>query len=127
MNRNTCVRVFNFSYNDLQTANYEFAIKLASMITRHPTIMHLNISHSNLKREEVMFIALALSTSKTLIALHMTAGGLPYYERIFLRAVVAARVGYQFRHLTNRKEIKSNRERNQIMGMATNEAEEAEM
>ena len=97
------------------------------MITRHPTIMHLNISHSNLKREEVMFIALALSTSKTLVALHMTAGGLPYYERIFLRAVVAARVGYQFRHLTNKKDIKSNRERNQVMGMATNEAEEAEM
>ena len=74
-----------------------------------------------------MFIALALSTSKTLIAIHMTAGGLPYYERIFLRAVVAARVGFQFRHLTNKKDVRSNRERNQIMGMASNEGVEAEM
>ena len=73
LNRNTCIRVFNFSYNDLQTSSYEFAIKIASTITRHPTIMHLNISHCNLKREEVMFIALALSTSKTLIAIHMTS------------------------------------------------------
>ena len=65
--------MFNFSYNDLNTSNYEFAIKLASVITRHPTMMHLNIAHSNLKREEVMFIALALSMAKTLIAVHITA------------------------------------------------------
>ena len=94
INRNTCLRAFNFSYNDLQTSNYEFAIKIASVITRHPTMMHLNIAHTNLKREEVMFIALALSTAKTLLALHMTSQGLPYYERIFVRAMVAARVGY---------------------------------
>ena len=127
LNRNTCIRVFNFSYNDLQTANYEFAIKLASTITRHPTMMHLNVAHTNLKREEVMFVVLALSISKTLVALHITAAGLPYYERIFLRAVIAARVGYQFRHLSNRKEIKSNREKNQILGMASGEGEQAEM
>ena len=73
INRNTCLRMFNFSYNDLSSATYEFAIKLASVITRHPTMMHLNIAHSNLKREEVMFIALALSMAKTLIAVHITA------------------------------------------------------
>ena len=94
INRNTCLRTFNFSYNDLQSSKFEFAIKIASVLTRHPTMMHLNIAHTNLKREEVMFIALALSTAKTLIALHMTAQGLPYYERIFVRAMVSARVGY---------------------------------
>jgi hypothetical protein len=86
-------------------------------------MMHLNVAHTNLKREEVMFVALALSISKTLVALHITAAGLPYYERIFLRAVIAARVGYQFRHMSNRKEIKSNREKNQILGMASGEGE----
>ena len=73
MNRNLCVRYINLSYNDLSSEAHEFAIKIASMVTRHPTMMHLNVSHTNLKREEVLFITIALSTSKTILSLHITA------------------------------------------------------
>ena len=86
--------------------------------------MHLNIANTNLKRHEIMFIGLALSASKTMLSLHLTAGSLPYYERIFLRAVIAARVSYQFRNLTGKKEVKSNRERNQLLQMASGEVQE---
>jgi len=48
-----------------------------------------------MKREEVMFIVLAMSTSKTFLSLHLTGNELPYYDRVFLRAVVAARVQTQ--------------------------------
>ena len=92
MNRNTTIRKLNFSHNDLSSQTNEFSIKCASIITRHPALMHFQIANTNLKREEIMFIGLALSMSQTLMALHVTAATLPYYERIFLRAAVAARI-----------------------------------
>ena len=63
VNRNTTIRAFNFSHNDLSSETFEFAIKIASIVTRHPALMHLQIAHTNLKREEVLFIGLALSMS----------------------------------------------------------------
>ena len=73
MNRNATVRYFNFSHNDLASATYEFSIKVASMITRHQCLQHLDISNTNLKREEVLFIGLSVSISKTLLSVHITA------------------------------------------------------
>ena len=64
------------------------------MVTRHACLMHFNIVATNLKREEVLFIGLSLSLSRVMTSLHMTATTLPYYERIFLRSVIAARVSY---------------------------------
>ena len=97
------------------------------MITRHPSLMHLNIVNTNLKREEILFIGLSLSTSKTMLSLHMTASTLPYYERIFLRSVIAARVSYQYRHLVGKKNIKSNREKNILLQFASGEVQEQQM
>ena len=82
------------------------------MITRHPSLMHLNITSTNLKREEIMFIALAVSQSKTLLSIHLTAQKLPYYERIFLRSIMAARVGYQQKNTQMKKDVQTNKERN---------------
>ena len=82
------------------------------MITRHPSLLHLNISNTNLIRAEVLFIGLSLSISKSMLSLHLTAGTLAYYERLFLKAVIHARTGWQFRNLTLKKDVKSNKERN---------------
>ena len=112
LNRNLCVRNFNFSHNDLQSETFEFSIKVASMITRHPSLAHLNIAHTNLKREEMVFIGLSLSTSKVLVSLHLSGATLPYYERVFLRSVIAARVGFKFKSLAHKKDIHGLQERN---------------
>jgi len=101
LNRNTYIRQFNFAFNDLTSSAYEFSIKLASIITRHPSLMHLDLSKTNLKREEVLFIGLSLSTSKTLLSVH--------------RSTIAARVGFEFRNFATKKEVKSNKERNQVL------------
>jgi hypothetical protein len=77
--------------------NYEFSIKMGAMITRHPTLMHLNLTATNIQREEVLFIGLALSMSKTMLSLHLSGNELPYYDRIFLRTLIAARVGYRMK------------------------------
>ena len=73
LNRNTTIRNFNFSHNDLTSEKFEFAIKIASIITRHPLLMHLDITNTNLKREEIIFIGLSLPISKTLLSCHLTA------------------------------------------------------
>ena len=83
--------------------------------------MHIDITNTNLKREELLFIGLSLPISKTLLSCHMTAQKLPYYERIFLRAAISARVGFQFRNATQRTKIHSNKERNQILQIAAGE------
>lgn len=38
LNRNQTIRNFNFSHNDLTSATFEFSIKVASIITRHPSL-----------------------------------------------------------------------------------------
>ena len=124
LNRNTCIRNFNFSHNDLNSQSNEFAIKVASIISRHPCLMHLDISNTNLKKEEIMFIGLAVPTSKTLLSIHLTSPKLPYYERIFLRAVINARVAYQYKNVAMKKEIRTNMEKNQILQMASGEVQE---
>lgn len=112
LNRNITIRNFNFSHNDLTSSTFEFSIKVAAVITRHPCLMHLDITNTNLKREEIIFIGLSLPVSKTLLSCHLTAQKLPYYERIFLRAAIAARVGYQYRRGTQRRVVNSNKEKN---------------
>ena len=51
-----------------------------------------------------MFIGLAINQSKTLLSIHLTAQKLPYYERIFLRSILAARVGFKKNNDAMRKE-----------------------
>ena len=127
LNRNTCIRNFNFSHNDLTSSSFEFSIKIASIITRHPSLQHVDITNTNLKREEILFVGLSLPISKTLLSCHLTAQKLPYYERIFLRACIAARVGFQFRTSTQKKGINSNKEKNQILQISSGEVQEKAM
>jgi hypothetical protein len=115
LNRNTSIRYFNFSYNDMASQLYEFSIKIGAVITRHPNLMHVDITKTGLKREEVIFIGLALTMSKTMLSLHMSANELPYYDRIFLRSLMAAKVGYGS---TGSHGQKNNKEFGTIMQLA---------
>ena len=67
-----------------------------------------------------MFIVLAMSTSKTFLSLHLTGNELPYYDRVFLRAVVAARVQTQTK-VNNKKSIQFNKDRSLVMQLAMRE------
>ena len=73
-----------------------------------------------------MFIGMAVSTSKCMMSLHIS-GNLPYYERIFLRLMIAARVNFTYRHLTNKKKVRSNREKNVLLGFASGDGQEEEL
>jgi len=97
LNRNTTMRYFNFAHNDLTSTTFEFSIKVGAIITRHPNLMHADLTCTNLCREEVLFIGLALSMSKTMLSLHLSGNTLSYYDRIFLRSLIAARVGFRFK------------------------------
>lgn len=106
------------SYNDFTSSVYEFSIKLAAMLTRHPTLLHCDMSMCGFRREECMFIILAMSLSKSFLALHLTGNDLSYYERVFMRSLVAARIQFQTKPDEQRPDIKLNKERYQIMHLA---------
>jgi len=42
---------------------------------------------------------MALMKAKSTISMHVSANNLDYYERIFLRTLINARVGYHFRNM----------------------------
>ena len=44
LNRNVSIRTFNFSHNDMTSATYEFTVKMGAIITRHPNLMHLDLT-----------------------------------------------------------------------------------
>jgi hypothetical protein len=77
---------------------HEFSIVMAKVLSRHREIMHLDLSGCGLKKEEVLFLGMAVKNSKACISLHMSANNLDYYERIFLRTLVQAEVTYHFRN-----------------------------
>jgi hypothetical protein len=97
LNRNTSIRFFNFANNDMRSSTCEFAIKMGAIITRHPNLMHADLTGCGLMREEVIFLGLALTMSKTVLALHLSGNTLAYYDRIFLRSLMAAKVDYRFK------------------------------
>lgn len=125
--RNVTIRHMNIAHNDFSSSIYEFSIKIASMLTRHPTLLHCDLSNCGFKREECMFVVLAMSLSKNLLAVHMTGNDLSYYERIFMRALISARVDYNFKHDAQRSLVERNKERYQVMQMATKEYIEPEL
>ena len=104
----------------MTSTTYEFSIKLAALITRHPKIMHIDISSVGLKREEVLFMGLALYMSKTMLGLHLTGNTLLYYDRIFLRTLTCARVAYKFKNTAQLGDkIKNNKEFVSVMQLAS--------
>jgi hypothetical protein len=82
----------------MSSSVHEFSIVMAKVLSRHREIMHLDISGCGLKKEEVLFLGMALSKSKSCISLHLSANNLDYYERIFMRTLVQAEVSYHFRN-----------------------------
>ena len=68
-----------------------------------------------------MFVGLSVPTSKTLLSIHLTSEKLPYYERVFLRAVLNARVDFRRKNVAMKKDIRNNAEKNQIIQMASGE------
>ena len=111
LNRNVGLHYFNFSHNDLSSNLYEFSIKIAKILSRHEEIMHLQLSNTGLTKEEVIFVGMTLPVSKSCIGLHLSANGLTYYDRVFLRTLINAKVNYHFRNFAAEKTIKSSNEK----------------
>ena len=117
LNRNNSIRYFNFSHNELHSSKFEFAIKMGAILTRHPNLMHVDLSSTGLNREEVLFVGLAITMSKTMLSLHLSQNTLPYYDRIFLRTLIAAKVQYKTDGHAS-KSIKNNKEYTQVLHLA---------
>lgn len=112
----------------MSSSVYEFSIKIAKILTRHQEIMHINLSATGLKKEEVLFIGMAISISSSCISIHLSANNIDYYERIFLRTLVNAKVAYHFRNMAQEVgSIRSQRERAQILELKNHDFDNNEL
>jgi hypothetical protein len=101
---------------------------MAKVLSRHREIMHLDLSGCGLKKEEVLFLGMAVKNSKACISLHMSANNLDYYERIFLRTLVQAEVTYHFRNQAQEVgSIRSQKERSQILELKNHDFDNKEL
>ena len=66
-------------------------------------MMHYDLTNTNLLREEVIFIGMALPISRSCIGIHMSKNGLEYYDRVFLRTLIDAKVAFHFKNFANLK------------------------
>lgn len=91
--RNFGLQSLNLSHNNLSSGQtHECAIKITQVIARHESLMHVDLSMCGLAKEEVIFIGMALAESRSMLALHLSGNMLEYYERIFLRTLLDAKV-----------------------------------
>lgn len=77
---------------------YEFSIIIAKTLMSHDEMQHYDLTATGLKKEEVLFMGMALQKSRSCIGMHLSANNLDYYERIFLRTLINAKVAYHFRN-----------------------------
>jgi hypothetical protein len=118
-NINTSLKYFNFAHNELKSLSFEFSIKLGATMVRHPVLNHLDVTNCGLVKEEVIFLGLALGQSHTLMSLHLSGNQLTYYERMFMRSVTAAKVGYGAKMPGNPWDpIGTNKEYTNVLGIA---------
>ena len=65
-----------------------------------------------MKKEEVLFMGMAMEKSKSCIGMHLSNNNIDYYERIFLRTLINAKVNYHFRNMADEMgSVKGQRER----------------
>ena len=114
LNRNIGLEYFNFAFNGLQSEMYEFSIKMAKIISRHAELMFVDLTQCGLEKEEVIFIGMTLPASTSMLSLHLSLNELSYYERVFLRTLINAKLVYKFKNMAQDKlnGIRSQSEKN---------------
>ena len=114
MVRNRGLQFLNLACNALNSATYEFAIKLAKILTRHQSLMHLDLTATGLSKEEVIFIGMSLQHSCACVGLHLSLNQMSYYDRVFLRILMNAKVAFKFRNMAQKAGLKTQQEINQV-------------
>lgn len=129
LTRNVGLQFLNLSHNSMVSKIYEFSIKLAKVVCGHDEIMHIDLTNTGLRQEEVLFIGMTLPLSKSCIGMHLTANNLGYYERIFLRTLIDAKVQQHFKNVAQVKKqpTKKQTEASQMLEMSQQDFLEEEL
>ncbi|CDW72567.1 UNKNOWN [Stylonychia lemnae] len=114
---NQTIKYLNLCWNSFSSSDYEFASKLARIIQVHQNLIHVDITCTQLKREECMFIAQCLKDSNQIVSCHLTGNHVDYYSRIFLRAHLNAIVQFPNKNSTVIQNVVLAHDRAQIVGL----------
>eukprot|EP00347_Sterkiella_histriomuscorum_P011119 403373687 len=114
---NQTIKYINLCWNSFASSDYEFGSKLARIIQVHQNLIHVDLTCTQLKREETMYIAQCLKDSVQIVSCHLTGNHVDYYSRIFLRAHLNAIVQYPNKNNSVIQNVVLAHDRAQIIGL----------
>ena len=89
---NGSIKYLTLSTNSFASRDHLLAAKLGRMLQGHPQLLHVNLSHCLLGREEVLYLALCIRDSKNIQGIHLTGNRYSHYDRRLMRALFPAKV-----------------------------------
>ncbi|CAG9314269.1 unnamed protein product [Blepharisma stoltei] len=72
LRKNRSLKFLDYSWNNLSSPDSELSIYISQIFSRHPGLLHLNISHTKITDTDAGIIINGLKQSNTLIGLHLT-------------------------------------------------------
>ena len=71
---------------------YNIAARLGRLFLGHPYLLHVDLSHCQLSREELFYIVLCVRDSKNIQGFHLTGNEYNHYDRLLMRALMPCKV-----------------------------------
>ena len=78
--------------NSFASRDHLLAAKLGRLLQGHPGLLHVNLSHCQLGREELLYLALCIRDSKNIQGIHLTGNRYSHYDRRLMRGLFPAKV-----------------------------------
>lgn len=117
---NQSLKFLNLSLNSFASKDYELSSKLARLVQVHGSLVHLDLSSVQLRREEAMYVAQCLADSSNLVSCHLTGNQVDYYSRLYLRAHLKAIVQYPLTNTLPQQSQLNAADRTQVIGLNKN-------
>ena len=73
---------------------YMIAGKLGRLVQGHPQLLHVDLSHNQMKREELIFLIMCVRDSKNIQGFHLTGNRVNHYDRLLMRSLLPCKVKY---------------------------------
>lgn len=94
---NQTIQYLNISLNKFNHKEFEFESAIARLVKVQSSIVHLDISFSQISMVGLMYICSNLNENNSIQSIHLGQTMLDYYGRLFLRYILNAQVKYPFR------------------------------
>ena len=69
---------------------------MGRLVQGHPNLLHVDLSNTQLRREELIYLVLCVRDSKNVQGFHLTGNTCSPYDRMLMRALMPCKVRWPF-------------------------------